>query len=177
MAKFGLNLCKARGALFSLRSVRQMMPNSAEIRGAPILVVEDSDEDFDTLLEAAKLSLIDNSIVRADNGAACLAMLVGGPDIRLSKTPAIILMDLNSHGLDGREALVAIKSLPALKHIPLIVLTTSANVKDVAFCLKAGANAYHVKPVRHDQYLLLLQSLMSYWLNSATLYSDSGRVH
>jgi CheY-like chemotaxis protein len=153
-----------------------MTPNSDLIPEAPILVVEDSDEDFDTLLEAAGLSTIENTFVRADNGAACMAMLLGGRDIRLATLPAIILMDLNSYGLDGREALVAIKSTPALKHIPLIVLTTSANVKDVAFCLKAGANAYHVKPVRHDQYLLLLQSLMGYWLNSATLYIDSGRV-
>jgi two-component system, response regulator len=152
------------------------MPNSAVIRDVPILVVEDSDEDFDTLLEAARLSELNNAIVRADNGAACLAMLGGSREQRLATLPAIILMDLNSHGLDGREALVAIKSTPMLKHIPLIVLTTSANVKDVAFCLKAGANAYHVKPVRHDQYLLLLQSLMSYWLNSATLYTDSGGV-
>jgi two-component system, response regulator len=153
-----------------------MMPNGEAIRDAVILVVEDSDEDFDTLLEAARFSAIDNSIVRADNGAACLEMLVGGRDIRLATLPAIILMDLNSYGLDGREALVAIKSTPSLKHIPVIVLTTSANVKDVAFCLKAGANAYHVKPVRHDQYLLLLQSLMSYWINSATLCTDSGEV-
>jgi CheY-like chemotaxis protein len=151
-----------------------MMPNGALIRDAPILVVEDSDEDFDTLHEAARLIAIENSIVRADNGSACLAMLVGGRESRLVPLPAIILMDLNSHGLDGREALMAIKSTPAIKHIPLIVLTTSANVKDVAFCLKAGANAYHVKPVRHDQYLLLLQSLMSYWLNSVTLYTHSG---
>jgi CheY-like chemotaxis protein len=151
-----------------------MMPNGALIRDAPILVVEDSDEDFDTLHEAARLIAIENSIVRADNGAACLAMLVGGRELRLATLPAIILMDLNSHGLDGREALMAIKSTPAIKHIPLIVLTTSANVKDVAFCLKAGANAYHVKPVRHDEYLRLLQSLMSYWLNSVTLYTHSG---
>jgi CheY-like chemotaxis protein len=153
-----------------------MMPNSDLTHDAYILVVEDSDEDFDTLQEAARLSSIRNAIVRADNGAACLVLLSTGRDVQVSTLPAIILMDLNSHGLDGREALVAIKNTPALKHIPLIVLTTSANVKDVAFCLKAGANAYHVKPVRHDQYLRLLQSLMSYWLNSVTLYTDSGRV-
>ena len=50
-----------------------------------------------------------------------------------------------------------------------MVLTTSANPKDVAFCYQAGAKAYHVKPVRHDQYLLLLRSLMHYWLDSVTL--------
>ncbi len=82
--------------------------------------------------------------------------------------PTLILMDLNSHGVDGREALVAIKTDGDLKQIPLVVLTTSANPKDVAFCFQAGANAYHVKPVRHDQYLLLLQSLLHYWLANVT---------
>ena len=56
-----------------------------------------------------------------------------------------------------------------LKEIPLVILTTSANPKDVAFCYQAGANAYHVKPVRHDHYLLLLRSLLQYWLDSVTL--------
>jgi CheY-like chemotaxis protein len=151
-----------------------MMPNGALIRDAPILVVEDSDEDYDTLLEALRLSGIESTIIRADSGGDCLAMLSPNLDSRLPNFPALILMDLNSHGLDGREALVAIKSNPSLRHIPLIVLTTSANLKDVAFCYQAGANAYHVKLVRHDQYLRSLQSLMSYWLNSVTLYTQSG---
>ena len=85
-------------------------------------------------------------------------------------------MDLNSHGVDGREALVAIKTDDGLKHIPLVVLTTSANPKDVAFCFQAGANAYHVKAVRHDQYLLLLGSLLRYWLESVTLQTAAAKV-
>jgi len=89
--------------------------------------------------------------------------------VQLALLPALILMDLNSYGVDGREALVAIKSDAGLKEIPVVVLTTSANPKDVDFCYQAGANAYHVKPVRHDQYALLLRSLMQYWLESVTL--------
>jgi CheY-like chemotaxis protein len=158
-----------------------MMPNSADtrdsaVRDLPVLVVEDSDEDFGTLLEAVRLCGVENKIVRADSGGACLAKLVGNLESRLPTLPALILMDLNSHGLDGREALVTIKGTPSLRHIPLIVLTTSANLKDVAFCYQAGANAYHVKPVRYDQHLLLLQSLMNYWLNSVILFTHSVRV-
>jgi CheY-like chemotaxis protein len=83
-------------------------------------------------------------------------------------------MDLNSHGVDGRDALVAIKNSASLKAIPLVVLTTSANPRDVAFCYEAGANAYHVKPVRHDQYLLLLRAVLLYWLASATLHTAAA---
>jgi CheY-like chemotaxis protein len=84
---------------------------------------------------------------------------------------------LNSHGVDGREALVSIKTDPRLKEIPLVVMTTLANPKDVAFCYQAGANAYHVKPVRHDQYLLLLRSLLRYWLSSVTVHSTIVKVN
>ena len=141
---------------------------------APIFVVEDSDEDFDTLKEAAAAAGVTRVIHRAASGGDCLAMLRGDGDVHLP--PALIVMDLNSHGVDGREALVAIKADAGLKEIPLVVLTTSANPKDVTFCYQAGANAYHVKPVRHDQYLLLLRSLMHYWLDSVTLQATLAKV-
>ena len=140
--------------------------------GASILVVEDSDEDFDTLVEAARGVGKTRTIHRAVSGGDCLALLRGesGTDqAPLSLLPTLIFMDLNSHGIDGREALVVIKTDPVLKEIPLVVLTTSANPKDLAFCYQAGVNACHVKPVRHDHYLLLLRSVLLYWLESATL--------
>ena len=143
---------------------------------APIFVVEDSDEDFDTVKLAAAAAGVTRVIHRAASGGACLAMLRGDGDVNLPLWPALIVMDLNSHGVDGREALVAIKADAGLKKIPLVVLTTSANPKDVTFCYRAGANAYHVKPVRHDQYLLLLRSLMHYWLDSVTLNATLSKV-
>ena len=145
---------------------------TAASHGARVVVVEDSDEDFDTLVEAAAAAGVTQTIHRAVSGGDCLAKLRShgheGSDVRLTALPALILMDLNSHGIDGREALVAIKTDPLLKEIPVVILTTSANPKDVAFCYQAGANAYHVKPVRHDQYLLLLRSLLHYWLANVT---------
>ena len=145
---------------------------TASSHAAPIVVVEDSDEDFDTLVEAAAAAGVMQTIHRAASGGDCLAILRSrshdGSDVPLPALPALILMDLNSHGVDGREALVAIKTDPVLKEIPVVILTTSANPKDVAFCYQAGANAYHVKPVRHDQYLLLLRSLLHYWLANVT---------
>jgi two-component system, response regulator len=144
---------------------------------APLVVVEDSDEDFDTLVEAAAAVGVTQTIHRAASGGDCLAMLRGESDLHLSVLPALILMDLNSHGVDGREALVAIKNDSALKLIPLVILTTSANPKDVAFCYQAGANAYHVKPVRHDHYLLMLRALLQYWLNGVTLQAVAMKVN
>lgn len=150
---------------------------------APILVVEDSDDDFDTVRHAVDAAGVKRLIYRAASGGDCLDLLLGargaGGKFGAGETalsvlpvlPALILMDLNSHGVDGREALVTIKADTRFSNIPLVVLTTSANPKDVAFCYQAGANAYHIKPVRHDHYLLLVRSLLNYWLSSATLPS------
>lgn len=144
---------------------------------APILVVEDSDEDFDSLREAAAGVGVTRLIHRSTTGGDCLALLRREGDVQLALLPALILMDLNSYGVDGREALVAIKTDARLKEIPVVVLTTSGNPKDVAFCYQAGANAYHVKPVRYDQYLVLLRSLMHYWLDSVTLHTVLTKVN
>ena len=147
---------------------------------AHLVVVEDSDEDFDTLVEAAREAGITQTIHRVDTGGDCLALLRGQRINALASwnaLPALILMDLNSHGIDGREALVTIKPEPRLKDIPVVVLTTSANPKDVAFCYQAGANAYHVKPVRYDQYRLLLSGLLQYWLNAVVPLDASVKVN
>lgn len=151
--------------------------STAPSHAARLVVVEDSDEDFDTLVEAAAAVGTPHTIRRAASGGDCLAMLRTETDVHLPTLPALILMDLNSHGVDGRDALVAIKNDPILREIPLVVLTTSANPKDVAFCYQAGANAYHVKPVRHEQYLQLLRSLLNYWLASVTLHSPVVKVN
>lgn len=153
-----------------------MTPSLPEPLAAPILVVEDSDEDFDTLRDAAAAAGVTRTIYRVLSGGDCLALLRGEGDVALPQLPALILMDLNSHGVDGREALVAIKTDQGLKEIPMVVLTTSANPKDVDFCYQAGANAYHVKPVRHDQYLLLLGSLLRYWVDSVTQQTIAVKV-
>ena len=168
--------------LFSLPWVRPMPISQESERQhiAHLVVVEDSDEDFDTLVEAAREAGITQTIHRVDSGGDCLALLRGQRNDALapwSGLPALILMDLNSHGVDGREALVTIKSEPRLKNIPVVVLTTSANPKDVAFCYQAGANAYHVKPVRYDQYRLLLSGLLQYWLNAVVPLDASVKVN
>ena len=153
-----------------------MTPNNPSTFAAPIVVVEDSDEDFDTLCEAAAASGVTRVIHRVTSGGDCLAMLRGEGNVHLPLLPVLILMDLNSHGVDGREALVAIKSDVAFREIPLLVLTTSSNPKDVAFCYQAGANGYHVKPVRHEHYLVMLRAMLHYWLDCVTPHAASQRV-
>ena len=163
-----------------------MTSRMIDVTEAPILVVEDSDDDFDTLRRAVGAAGVKRYLHRAASGGDCLELLLGERaasgkrgegNVALPLRPMLILMDLNSHGVDGREALVIIKADTRLNKIPLVVLTTSADPKDVVFCYRSGANAYHIKPVRHDHNLLLLRSLLNYWLGSATLPSTLVKVH
>jgi len=136
-----------------------------------LVVVEDSDEDFDTVAEAVKRSGVTAEVRRATTGEAGLALLRElAPD-----RPVLVLMDLNTPGIDGREALAALKTDPALKAIPVIVFSTSANPKDVGFCYAAGANAYHVKPVQYPDHLQLVIDLVNYWCGRVALPAAAQR--
>ncbi|MDF3071825.1 MAG: rcp [Polyangiaceae bacterium] len=134
----------------------------------PLLVLEDSDEDFDTVLEVAEKSGIVNPIQRANTGDDCLHLLLEDVE-RDAPLPAVLLLDLNTPGMDGRGALAAIRARPALCRLPVVVLSTSSNPVDIAYCYAQGANAYHVKPVRYGDHLRVLEQIMTYWLRTVTL--------
>jgi CheY-like chemotaxis protein len=143
------------------------------VRTLPILVVEDSDEDFDTLQAALRASGLGNEICRVTSGDRCLALLRSDSETTFHR-PALVMMDLNTPGTDGRGALESMKADPALRDLPVVVLSTSANTKDLEFCYRVGANAYHVKPVRYGDHLQLMKNVFTYWLGSVLLpHSDS----
>lgn len=131
----------------------------------PILVVEDADEDFQTVQDAARQTGLTHPIVRASSGAECLRLLRGAPRSRA----LLVLLDLNTPGDDGREALREIRSNDTLKTLPVVVLSASANPRDLQFCYSHGANAYHLKPVDHALHLQVLQSIFNYWLGRVVL--------
>lgn len=137
-------------------------------RARPIFVVEDCDEDFETVRDAARRGGVPNEIRRAASGAECLRMLGEAAQDRHA-LPALLLMDLNTPNDDGREALRTIKRDPLLCAIPLVVLSTSDNPRDVTFCYANRANAYHVKPVIHAKHLRIVDQIFGYWLTSAVL--------
>ena len=133
-----------------------------------IMVVEDSDEDFDTVQDAARRSHVRQPIVRARSGAEGLRLLGdrgGRPDLLI----ALLLLDLNTPGDDGRDVLRELRSQLAPDQAPLVVLSASASARDLAFCYAHGANAYHVKSVDHAVHLRVLQDIFGYWLGSVVL--------
>jgi len=132
-----------------------------------VLVVEDSDEDWDTALQAAQQSGCAHRLIRAADGSTGLALLRGDGAPPLQ--PAFVLLDLNLPGLDGRTLLAEIKADAETRQLPIVVFSTSSNPRDVAASYAAGANAYHVKPVSFNAHLGKLRSLFDYWLANAVL--------
>jgi len=129
-----------------------------------ILVLEDCDEDFETVCDAARRAGMTHHLRRAKTGDECVEILGRGETL-----PAFVLLDLNTAGGDGRDALRFAKSDARLRCVPFVVLTTSANPRDLGFCYDDGANAYHLKPVRHDEHLRVLGEIFHYWLRAVAL--------
>ncbi|HEV7519056.1 MAG TPA: response regulator, partial [Thermoanaerobaculia bacterium] len=115
----------------------------------PILLVEDSPEDYEATERAFRKSGLKNPIHRCTDGDEALDYLFrrgAYADPARSPRPGIVLLDLNLPGTDGREVLETVKADDSLKQIPVIVLTTSADERDVQACYLAGANSYIQKP-------------------------------
>lgn len=129
------------------------------------LLVEDSDEDAETVEQALRQSGINVTLQRVCSGDACMVAL-NQPAARL---PVLILLDLNTPGMDGREALCIIKSDAALTSIPVVVVSTSSNPRDLESCYRTGANAYHVKPMCYPDDVTAMIGLLNYWLTRVTL--------
>ncbi len=133
-----------------------------------ILVIEDCDEDFETVLDAAERTGVENEIRRAISGDECLKLLQESSQNK-NTSPALVLLDLNMPKGDGRNALQQIKRDDLFCGLPVVVLSTSDNPLDLEFCYKNGANAYHVKPVNHGDHLRVLEQIFGYWLSSVIL--------
>jgi CheY-like chemotaxis protein len=137
-----------------------------------LLVVEDSQEDFEVLQRYIRQYSEQISIYRCTKGDEALAFLQrqgAYEDPTLSPRPALILMDLNLPGTDGRDILCQLKQDAHLKTIPVIVLTTSNNPKDVKACYQQGANSYVIKPMDFLRLKQSMHTLLSYWLDVTVL--------
>ena len=138
----------------------------------PILLVEDSPEDFEATVRAFNRSGLRNPIVRCEDGDTALDYLhrrgrYAPPE--QAPRPGVILLDLNLPGTDGREVLQEIKGTEELRQIPVIVLTTSTDDRDVTACYRAGANSYIQKPVDMDGFIRAIERLNGYWFEVVVL--------
>ena len=122
--------------------------------------------------EALKEGRVANRLSVVSDGVEALSFLRReGPFVDAPR-PDLILLDLNLPRMDGREVLGAVKSDPALKRIPIVVLTTSKAEEDVLRSYSLHANCYITKPVDLDQFIGVVRSIDEFWLSIVRLPQD-----
>ena len=134
---------------------------------AEILLVEDNPNDVKLTMNAFKTANLANSVHVARDGVEALEFLFGAassPDEKLPERPKLILLDLKLPRLDGHEVLKRIKGDPRTSAIPVVILTSSAEERDVMRTYQVGANSYIVKPVDFEQFTESVRDIGKYWL-------------
>lgn len=132
----------------------------------PVLLVEDNPVDLDLTLRAFSRRNLINPVLVARDGEEALAWVPkwenGEP------VPLVILLDLKLPRVNGLEVLTRLKSIPVSRSIPVVVLTSSAEDRDVTEAYQLGANSYIVKPVDFEKFLEVTAQIEIYWCATNT---------
>ena len=146
-----------------------MSESEETARPVEILLVEDNPGDMRLTKEALKEGKVYNNLHWANDGVEALAFLRREGKYSAAPAPDIILLDLNLPKKDGREVLLAVKSDDRLKHIPVVILTTSKAEEDVLRTYNLHANCYVTKPVDLEKFIVVVKSIDAFWLTVVTL--------
>jgi CheY-like chemotaxis protein len=141
-------------------------------RTGPLLCAEDDPDDRLLVRDAFEGARLANDLRFVRDGEELLDYLLrrgSYRDPRRSPRPLLVLLDLNMPRMNGREALDQIRSQPALRSMPVVVLTTSSARDDIDALYAAGANSYIVKPVTFDGLVRVAEELGRYWLQLVEL--------
>jgi CheY-like chemotaxis protein len=131
--------------------------------------VEDNAGDVGLIEEVFEEAKIKNKLHIAEDGEEAMHFLHGKKKFSGSQRPDIILLDLNLPKKDGREVLKEIREDYDLKNIPVVILTTSGNEKDVLRAYDLHANAYITKPLDFNQFIKVIKSIENFWLEIVKL--------
>lgn len=138
----------------------------------PILIAEDDPDDRLLILEALEENQLARNIRFVEDGEELMDYLLqtgGYAKDSSAPRPALILLDLNMPKKDGREALKEIKTLPGLKQIPIVILSTSNSAEDIEYSYSVGGNSYITKPSSYKNLVEIMKSLGEFWFNVAKL--------
>lgn len=128
-----------------------------------ILLVEDNADDVALTLDAFQQCHIANHVEVVRDGAAALEHLFSATGAAPSR-PAVVLLDLKLPKVDGLEVLRRIRAEPSTKHLPVVILTSSREERDLVASYDLHANSYIRKPVDFDQFIEAVKQLGLYWL-------------
>ena len=138
-----------------------------KINGLDLLLVEDNPQDLELTLRALqKGQLEDHTQVARDGVEALEYIFCEGAHAERSQAdnPRLVLLDLKLPKLDGLQVLKRIKGDPRTRHIPVVVLTSSKEQRDLEESLQLGVNSYIVKPVNIERFAEAMRDLALYWL-------------
>ncbi len=131
----------------------------------PILLVDDNPKDLELTLMAFTKSKLANEVIPLRDGAEALDYLYRQGDYsgRPAGNPALVLLDLKLPKVDGLEVLAKLKGDPDLQSVPVVMLTSSREERDLVKSYKLGVNAYVVKPVGFTEFIDAIQDLGVFW--------------
>jgi two-component system, chemotaxis family, response regulator Rcp1 len=152
------------------------MQTSKNVRPVQILLVEDNPGDVRLTIEALKEAKVVNKLTVVKDGIEALSLLRRQGQHARAARPDLILLDLNLPRKDGREVLAEIKADDNLKHIPVVILTTSQDEQDVLKSYNLYANCYITKPVDLEQFITVVKSIEHFWLGIVVLPTN-GKGH
>lgn len=129
-----------------------------------ILLVEDNPDDVELTVLAFSRSKLVNEVIVARDGVEALEILHGTPEKPPQPLPMVVLLDLKLPRVDGFEVLRRLREHPSTRLVPVVVLTSSAQERDLVQTYSIGANSYIVKPVDFEQFMVAAQQIGMYWL-------------
>jgi two-component system, chemotaxis family, response regulator Rcp1 len=138
-------------------------------RPVEILLVEDNPGDVRLTREALAEGKVRNNLYVAVDGVKALEFLRREGEYAGAVRPDLVLLDLNLPRKDGREVLAEIKADPALRYIPVVILTSSEAESDIARAYDLHANCYVTKPVDLDQFIHVVRSIEDFWFSIVKL--------
>lgn len=143
------------------------MSNQVNGDGLEIVIVEDDPNDAELIMRVLRKHNLANKVVHLKDGAEALDFLFaqGGYADRVTKsTPRVILLDLKLPKVNGIEVLRRIKSDERTKRIPVVILTSSSEERDLKDAYELGVNSYVTKPIKFDEFAKVVADLGLYWM-------------
>jgi CheY-like chemotaxis protein len=143
--------------------------DNKKLKGAHILLVEDNEGDILLTLDAFEESKLGTQISVVRNGQEAIDFLTKKEKFCTVEKPDLVLLDINIPIFSGHEVLKEIKQDKSLKKIPVIMLTTSSNQKDVDRAYKNHCNSYLKKPLEMEEFIAAILKIEEFWLQLSVL--------
>jgi CheY-like chemotaxis protein len=147
----------------------RLMMNAVGGTPIEILLVEDSPDDACLTVDALQEGRVRNNVTVLEDGVEAMAFLRRQGKYAAAPRPDLILLDLKLPRKDGREVLSEVKQDPSLRRIPVVIMTSSDDEKDILAAYNLHVNCYVTKPVDLDQFIGVVKSIEHFWFSIVKL--------